>query len=356
MTAGQRVLVFCGDKGIPLLGPGGASAHLRGVVRALVNRGHQVCVATPTAVDHRGTVAEEPLPAMGVHAPPRKWTGPLRERGETWDARRLMRHALRQFQPDLLWERHSLFVDAGVRAQKRLGIPRLLEINAPLILERPRIRGRKRAMRLTEQSLRTATGVAAVSDWLARWVVERGALPGRVARVCNGTRLRPADGAPQGLVLAFVGSCRPWHGLHRFVPLLEALPEARVRIFGSGPTAPPSHPRIEPVGHLAHAELSAALAQCSVGLWFADPARPWPCPLKLLDYRAVGLPVVADDGPEVRHLCGPHLRVASGEPANWAAAVREAAALPRIPQVRQWETVVDESLRLVQTTHRSGER
>ena len=294
MSGPRKVLVFCGDRGIPLFGPSGASAHLRGIANALARGGHDVRVATLLPDDHRGrhgvVTGVEP-----VHLAPRRWPSWAREIAETSSARRLMGKAVRDFAPDLIWERHALCVDAGLRLQQRRGIPRVLELNAPLLRERSRIDWRRRATRMTRASVRGATRVAAVSRWLTDYARLHGAGPGQVLHIPNGTEVTPGAGPPDpGLVLAFVGSFRTWHHLHRLLPLVEALPEAEIRLFGQGPAAPPDHPRIRRMGRVPVSQLGNALARCHVGIHFVDPSRPWPCPLKVLDYLAAGLPVVSD--------------------------------------------------------------
>ena len=47
-------------------------------------------------------------------------------------ARRILA-AAREFQPDVIYERHSLHCDSGLRAARALGIPLLLEVNSPAL-------------------------------------------------------------------------------------------------------------------------------------------------------------------------------------------------------------------------------
>ena len=134
-----RALVLSADPGVPLLGPSGASAHLRGIARALESSGYSVRVAVPRISDDRGAV-DEAFADVSVNAPG-KWgcLPPLwRERGETWDSRRLADASAADFSPNLVWERFSLFADGGGRWAQARGIRHLLEVNAPIGLERPK--------------------------------------------------------------------------------------------------------------------------------------------------------------------------------------------------------------------------
>ncbi|HNH47949.1 MAG TPA: hypothetical protein PKY30_12970, partial [Myxococcota bacterium] len=133
MEPGPRPLLLCAAPGIPLLGPSGSSAHLRGVARAL----HATCVVARRE-DARGNHApdfDRPILESGVPGWP-SWLRRYRDYREVWTARRIARLAYRQ-NPSLVWERHSLYSDAGWKLHAQ-GIPWILEVNAPLVEERSR--------------------------------------------------------------------------------------------------------------------------------------------------------------------------------------------------------------------------
>jgi len=347
------VLVFCGAAGIPACGPSGASAHLRGVSRALVRAGHEVRLATPFLYDHRGPF-DTPLGIPHVSDPPRswRWLGPLRERGEALDSRRLAQSATRNWRPDLIWERHTLFCDGGRRLAARLGIPRLVELNAPLARERKRygrIRDLRYADRMERKNLLSADRVVAVSAWLKDWARDLGCT--EIRHVPNGVDTHPGNREVgrrdlQGLVVGFVGTHKPWHGIERIPAILDALPEATALLVGQGPVEAPRHPRLVSRGRLAPDALPDSIAAMDVGLVpYASDAPPWFCPLKILEYRAQGVPIVASDRGDCRSLVDGHGEVVGVDaPQTWANAVRRQAAAPRIPHQRTWDEVVAEAL------------
>ena len=49
--------------------------------------------------------------------------------------------AAQDFQPDFIYERYNLFLLSGTLLKRKLGIPLLLEVNAPLVDERLRNSG-----------------------------------------------------------------------------------------------------------------------------------------------------------------------------------------------------------------------
>lgn len=341
---------------MPLYGPSGASVHLRGIAGAFQRAGYEVTVAAPRATDRRGPFED---PAVNVvFAEPRRWgwlPRGFRERGERWDGQRLLNAGLDVAQPDLLYERHSLFCDAGADVP----LPRLVELNAPLASERAQfgtLRDPAFAEACVRRSLTTATKVIAVSDWLATWAVAAmGCTPGKVRHVPNGVEQRGLGDRDatrerlglRGLVVGFLGTLRPWHGIERLPALADALPEATFVVIGDGPIPVQEHPRIRPLGRQRADALPDLLAALDVGLApYPTEAPPWFCPLKILEYRAQGLPVVAADIGDCARLVGEHGRIVPTDaPTAWADAIRQAAALPRLPHTRTWDDVLTEVLR-----------
>src|SRR5512143_4021475 len=61
-----RVAYICADRGIPILGRGGSSTHVRELVRGLVARGNQVEVFTACPRDDDGAAAPCELVDLGA--------------------------------------------------------------------------------------------------------------------------------------------------------------------------------------------------------------------------------------------------------------------------------------------------
>lgn len=327
--------------GIPLLGPSGASAHVRGVAAAL-----GATVVTARREDRRGRHAEVGFPVVetGVPGWP-SWLEPWREYTEVWAARRVARAAMR-LPVSLVWERHALYSDAGWKVHAATGAPWLLEVNAPLVEERLRFETVRRpdwARAWERDVLLAAPVVAAVSGWLVDWLRSLGCR--RVVHLPNGVEPHAGDraatraelGLEGAFVLGFVGSMKPWHGVERLPGLLDAIPDAVGLVVGEGPC--PSHPRLRRLGHADPARLAHLVAAMDVGLApYGADAPPWFCPLKVLAYRAQGTPVVAADVGDCRGLVGPAGTV--GE--DLVDAVRAWRGRRCVPWVRSWETVVSE--------------
>ncbi|MEO0604395.1 MAG: glycosyltransferase family 4 protein [Myxococcota bacterium] len=356
----MRVLVHCADRGVPLYGPSGASEHLRGVIRALSRAGHDVRVSVRCLVDARGRWGRS-LDVPAFEGPPSGWPRGLRTLGEGLDAAvPLHRSVADGWSPDWIWERHALA--SGVTGfAMRIGARWLVELNAPVVIER-RATGARVSRRVASRQglrLRLADRVVAVSGWLANHAVAHGACPHRVRVVPNGVeppasaeRVAARRSLPvpddAKLVLGFVGTFKPAHGVARLPALVDALgPETWLVTVGDGPARLPAHPRIRSLGQRAPEVLGSLVAGFDVGLapYDAD-APPWFCPLKLLEYRAHGVPTVCGPIPAASRLLGD----AGGEVVShdtveaWRDAVRRQAGRRPTPWVRSWDDVVAEAL------------
>lgn len=255
---------------------------------------------------------------------------------------------------DLVWHRHALHDGAVDDWCRRHRVPRWLELNAPLTLERDLLDplgARARAHRAEVDSVRGADRVFAVSHWLLPWARALGAE--RVHWLPNGTALPPHDPGRrrraraalglEGLVLGHVGSCRPWHRLERMTHLLDALPHATGLLVGDGP-ARPQHPRLRQLGFRSDPdEVADAVAAMDVGLVLGG--LPWVHPLKHIDYRSQGTPVLTvpvGDAPHLAETLGGTVRPWG---PRWPVDASTLAQAARRPQRRSWDDVLDDAFR-----------
>jgi glycosyltransferase involved in cell wall biosynthesis len=340
----MRVAYVCADFGIPLRGFKGASVHVREMVAALREHGHEVRLVSPNAGE--GNPLPDGAELLEVASPPwlkktRRLIG--RAVGEAWprlpkEAEELIfngplyRRALVEldrFAPDVVYERYSLFNLAGLALARRLRVPHLLEVNAPLRLERARTRGLalERAARAVERVLfGHSDGLFVVSRALRDYALERGADRARLFVLPNGVdtrRFRPGAsvgavrarlGIPGGApVVGFAGSLKPWHGtdllLEAFAAARRRHHEARLLIVGDGPEAEPLRSQARRLGldgaalftgAVPHDDVPELLAAMDIAV---APYRRVPdfyfSPLKLYEYMAAGLPTIASDAGDI---------------------------------------------------------
>ena len=111
-------------------------------------------------------------------------------------------------------------------------------------------------------------------------------------------------------------------------------------------------------GHLNPQDLADAVAAIDVGLapYTAD-APPWCCPLRVLDYRAQGTPVVGADVGETKTLTGEGgTIVPPGEVDTMIDATRYWMGRRTKRKIRSWHRVGKQLIDIAVDTHRSQER
>lgn len=419
----MRVAYLNSDPGVPVFGTKGCSVHVQEVIRALLTRGAEVEVfaaragGPPPPDLARIRVQELPaLPKVGLAVRERAALAANAELREAL-ARRVSRRSCpsegldtneelsaasslpppdgmaekpgpQSSEPafDFFYERYSLWSHAGLEYARALGLPAILEVNAPLIEEQSQHRGlmdRPAAEAVAQRVFAAATAVVAVSDevaaYLDRWPEARGkvsVIPNAVNPARFPASQQPTlPKAPGTFTIGFVGSLKPWHGLSTLAEAFSRLhrrhPEARLLVVGDGASREGFQADLASRGAAAAAHFTGAVAPAGVpGLLASMDAAvaPYPAlanfyfsPLKVYEYLAAGLPVVASRLGQLERLVEHGVTGLLVPPEN-AAALADAlerlqgdgalrarlgqAARARVLRDHTWDAVVRRILRL----------
>jgi glycosyltransferase involved in cell wall biosynthesis len=339
----MRVLYVCSDPGISPLGEGGTAAHLRALSAAMVRRGHAVTIAC------RRTDGDNRLaPGVAVAVMPEGWSA---QAGWLLDQ-------MRRTGSDVVVERYSLRSGPAVDARHEWPIALLLEVDAPLVEEalRSGVIDDADAWRRWEARLfADVDHVVAVSEVVSWHVLATGVPRDRVSVVPNGVdpmRFAGVQGHSVRLqydlghrfVAGYCGTLDSWHGVEDLVEAAAMLPrDTRVLIVGDGPNREQVQQcavdfgvddRVVMTGAVPETEVPHHLAAMDVGVApYNAVERFYLSPLKVLEYCAAGLPMVATAQGELTRLGGAATLVPPADPAALAAAL---AGLAEDPARRQF--------------------
>lgn len=324
----MRIAYLCADSHIPVFGSKGASIHVQEMVRAFVALGHEVTVfavrrgAPAQALD--AEIVEATPPTLAAQTSSLDDAARARDKelramavSDSIATQMQSHHRDRPF--DFVYERYSLFSTAGVDASRVLGIPCIVEVNSPLVLEQQRYRSLHHVARAQTVEAAVFSGaevLVTVSAQVRDYVVSKGAapcathvLPNAVDRGRFHPRVSPTPipAAADRFVIGFTGSLKPWHGVDvladAFRALCEFSSDYHLLVVGDGPlkswlegyaSGARLREHITLMGWIANAQVPSVIGAMDAAVApYPDIDDFYFSPLKLAEYMAVGKPVVA---------------------------------------------------------------
>jgi len=305
-----KILYCASDQIVP--GTTGGSVHVMAVADGLSELGHEVhALVTPGGELPRGRTA-------WIAMPP-----PLGRKELRWALAGTVRRLAAEIRPDVIIERYYNFAGEGMATAAATGALAVLEVNAPVIDYPGSLKRVVDRMLLVEPMRRRRERMCAQADIIVTpepAILPPSVAPEKILRLEWGADTRqfrpdvtgPVPFArPAGIVAVFAGAFRRWHGA---IHLAHAIRELRARgrndmgavFIGDGPELPAVRSAaagLEGVvftGAVPHTRMPACLSACDIGVapFDLDAHRAlsvafyW-SPLKIFEYMAAGLPVVA---------------------------------------------------------------
>ena len=298
--------------------PGGATSHVKGVIKALTQLGARVTI-----------ISNDEMPGLDVDvtliAPERDVTP-----RSAFDIHNSARFAAESSDliaaspPDAIYQRYSRFSWAGVEASLRTGVPLFLEYNGSEVWIGKNWDG-TRELDLLERcerlNLAVAHRVFVVSEIEKQNLVNAGVPHAKIVVNPNGAdpdEFRPGSGgkeerellgiAPDATLVGFVGTFGPWHGVLALADAIALTPNPDIHFLmvGDGSLRPNveeklmrsgSLGRVTFTGAVGHERVPALLDACDIlvspHVPFADGSAFFGSPTKLFEYMAAGKAIVA---------------------------------------------------------------
>jgi glycosyltransferase involved in cell wall biosynthesis len=302
----------------------GQAVHIEELIAALRRQGHETILVGPPSFMSTGFGGSNPL----VDRIKRSFPGALYELSEIgYNAKAFLRlrAAVRAHRPDIIYERFSLFLLAGLWMHRLSGIPMLLEVNSPLYEERTKNDG-LRLRRLGRWAQRLLWNhvdhILPVTHVMAGIVTDYGVRPSSITVIPNGIdperfpantdvgSAKAALGLPPRLILGFTGFIRGWNAVHRlidFVALHYARFDLHVLVVGDGPACNSLQEYAGERGVADRLTIAGVVQRDHVARYVAafDIAvlpglTSYSSPLKLFEYLQLGRAIVA---PDTENIC-----------------------------------------------------
>lgn len=366
----MRIAYLSADFGVAVNGSSGSSIHVRQVTAALRALSHQVRTFSTSRYEFDHSTQDGNLEIIRLEGFAGYAASAIEhdDLGQHEHVRRefrrllyseyLQRALLRpfmDFDPHIIYERYSLFSYAGVELARALGVPHVLEVNAPLSREAAQHRDlvlTGTAADLEARVWSSTDALLVVSELLRDHALQAGVPESRISVVRTGvdcdlfdparasSPVRGQLGLDGKKVVGFVGSLKPWHDLDTLLAAMRELisrdPTYRLLVVGRGPRAEEIASTHEDficyVGAIDHAAVPAYTAAMDVvAVPYAGGQEHYFSPIKLFEAMAMAKPVV---GARIGQVAGvishgeTGLLYEPGDAAGLASAIEDVFALP----------------------------
>jgi glycosyltransferase involved in cell wall biosynthesis len=302
------------------LGDGAEGIHVREMVKAFRELGHEVKVIGPVGEK----TPEQSRKSHVLGAIKRSLPSALyecMEVGYTLMSFFTIWRGIKAFAPDFVYDRYIIFNAGSVLAARWSSVPLCLEVNAPLAFERStepdeKLVFRKVASRMESWVSANATQTIVVSTPLKQYLESIGVPKDKCIVMANGVdpvRFVPRDKdssllatfgiRPNQIVIGFTGVLRAWHGLDLLLKATADLAVKGVPVFllivGDGPYRQQLEKIVAELGiaeivavtgRLPHDRVPDHVALFDVAV--SPRATFYASPMKVIEYMALGKPVV----------------------------------------------------------------
>ncbi len=336
----MKILYYSPHPHLNLSDPAGYGTHMREMIKAFRAMGHEVKVVVMGGTEPR-TEAAAPKPSMFKSLakrfiPTRRWQT-LKDKQLIEfddDAYDQLVEEIKDFQPDMVYERGNYMQVSGVNAANRQKVMHFLEMNSPYVEEKLDLEGESNMLDVARQKeawqLSKSNHVVVVSSSLKEYFIhEHKVFGGKVSVLPNAIdpeKVNPsADkiaavkqqyGMEGKTVLGWVGSIQPWHGVETLIDAFAKLAakekDTHLLIVGSGETiaemqekaaSKACSDRIHFTGYIPHKDVFAHIGAMDICIL---PNTKWYCsPIKIFEYGIMEKAIIASNHAAVLDVMNP---------------------------------------------------
>lgn len=378
-------------------GKGAEGAHIKGIVTAFRDMGHQVTLTSIHNVDPTKLTAKHQVQTetsrkslkshifeLTKHMP--EFVFEMLEILYNLIALRQIRNEVKKKRPTIIYERYSLFMFASVWYAKKKNIPIILEVNDSALVERVRqLLFKRLACKIEKWIFQNVTGLVFISRFfedlakkhyqqIAPSVVSPNAADKNVfdPTKYDGEEAKAKYNLSGKTVCGFAGAFHHWHGIDWFVEEvvdeLKSHPDIALLLVGDGPkhqliasfvAKRNMTDRIVMPGRIEHDDIPEAIAAMDFGI--IPDSNDYGSPMKLFEFMAMGKGMIVPDFDPIKEVVIDNQNSWLFEKRNKAKCISRffevardkqlinrvgANAIKYIANSRQWRHNVEEIIKL----------
>ncbi len=337
----MKIIYYSPHPHLNLMSPAGYGTHMREMITAFRNTGHEVL---PVIMGGEDNPPEESLekPENNLKNNIKKYTPKILWRTlkdinllrfDRYNAADRLRGAVEDFEPDLIYERCNYMQFSGIRTAREYGLKHVMEINSPYVDQYNQL-GKSRSMaepyaRKIEcrQVHETDLPLAMVGPLRDYFCKRCGADAGTFLvthDAFNKENIQLDSERQQAIieqydlarntVIGYIGSIFEWHGLDKLIKAFDELnmPDTKLFIVGYGEymvnliDLVKERGREEDIIFTGRVPRENVFDYINVMDICAAPNAAWfQSPVKIFEYGAMGKPILGPDTEAVREIMEP---------------------------------------------------
>jgi glycosyltransferase involved in cell wall biosynthesis len=215
----------------------------------------------------------------------------------------------------VLFIRHIKLAGFVLKFRQVIKNPVLFEVHEMFSMNASTERKREKMRKLENKIYRGVDAIISITHFIRTYLMSVGIPAESIHVVQNGieTEWIGRERTDPGSYICYTGSLYPWKGVDTLISAMKYLPGEKLLIVGGGGRIEELKQlamredvagRVEFAGAVAHTEIQDYLSRSKIAVLPNIPSVPsqFSSPLKLFEYMACGIPIVASDMPAFQEI------------------------------------------------------